>query len=182
MERSSVVAGCWAWTFCDKMRTLDPLLVSSANMNRNHSENDLDELQIRLEPNLSSADFVEILKRSTLAERRPVNDAAAVAGMLRHADLIVTARTFNGLLIGVARSITDFHYCTYLSDLAVDVSFQGRGIGRRLIDFTHEQAGKKTTLILLAAPAAATYYPHIGLTRHDSCWIMKDSPSIDVST
>ncbi|TVS08080.1 MAG: N-acetyltransferase, partial [Planctomycetaceae bacterium] len=73
-------------------------------------------------------------------------------------------------------------YCTYLSDLAVDVSFQGRGIGRRLIDFTHEQAGKKTTLILLAAPAAATYYPHIGLTRHDSCWIMKDSPSIDVST
>ena len=74
--------------------------------------------------------------------------------MLKHADLIVTARISSGLLIGVARSITDFHYCTYLSDLAVDVSFQRRGIGRRLIDFTHEEAGKKTTLILLAAQLA----------------------------
>ena len=140
------------------------------------------EILVRLESNLSSTEFIDVLKRSTLAERRPVDDVNVIAGMLNQADLIVTARTPTGLLVGVARSITDFHYCTYLSDLAVDVSFQRRGIGRQLIDFTHKEAGRKTTLILLAAPAAATYYPHIGMTSHDSCWIMNHEPNIDEAT
>lgn len=134
---------------------------------------EIGDFQIQLEPGLSAAEFVDILKRSTLADRRPIHDDAVIAGMLRHADLIATARTSDMLLIGVARSITDFHYCTYLSDLAVDVAFHGRGIGKQLIDFSHDKAGKKTTLVLLSAPAAVTYYPHIGMTQHDSCWINK---------
>ena len=131
------------------------------------------DIQIQLEPDLSAAEFVDVLERSTLSQRRPVDDDRVIAGMLRHADLIATARTPDRRLIGVARSITDFHYCTYLSDLAVDVAFQRRGIGKQLIEFTHDKAGSNTTLILLAAPAAATYYPRIGMTRHDSCWIFK---------
>ncbi len=127
--------------------------------------------QIQLEPDLSAAEFVDVLKRSTLAKRRPVDNDTVMAGMLNHADLIATARTPDGLLIGVARSITDFHFCTYLSDLAVDVAFQRRGIGKQLIEFSHFKAGRNTMLILLSAPDAATYYPHIGMTRHDSCWI-----------
>ncbi|MEM6691728.1 MAG: GNAT family N-acetyltransferase [Planctomycetota bacterium] len=130
-------------------------------------------LSISLEPDLGALDFVDILNRSTLAERRPVDDESRISGMLEHADLIVTARTEDGSLVGVARAITDYHYCTYLSDLAVDVSFQRLGIGKRLIDFTHEKAGKNTTLILLAAPAAASYYPHVGLAKHDSCWVIR---------
>jgi GNAT superfamily N-acetyltransferase len=124
-----------------------------------------------MEPDLSCDEFVDVLVRSTLAERRPAHDREVIAGMLRHADLVVTARA-GGLLVGVSRAITDFSYCTYLSDLAVDRAFQGRGIGRELIRRTHEAAGRHTSLILLAAPGAATYYPHIGLTRHDSCWII----------
>ena len=131
------------------------------------------DVQLKLEPGLSATEFIDILQRSTLAERRPVEDAATMAGMLRHADVIATARTAAGLLVGVARSITDFHYCTYLSDLAVDVAYQRGGIGRKLIDFTHEAAGRSTTLILLSAPAAESYYPHIGMTPHGSCWIRK---------
>ncbi len=126
----------------------------------------------QLEPDLSAADFIDVLRRSTLAERRPVDDAATIAGMLAHADVIVTARAADGLLVGVSRAITDFSYCTYLSDLAVDVAFQGRGVGRELIRRTHEAAGRGTRLILLAAPAAETYYPHIGMTRHNSCWMI----------
>jgi len=95
-----------------------------------------------------------------------------IEGMLRHADLIVTCRTLSGMLIGVSRAITDFHYCTYLSDLAVDCEFQGQGIGRALIQKTHELAGKKTMLILLSAPAAESYYPHIGLRSHSSAWFL----------
>jgi len=127
-----------------------------------HYENEL---------HLQVDEFVDCLIRSTLAERRPVDDIPRIEGMLRHADLIITARTTTGLLVGVSRALTDFHYCTYLSDLAVDVSYQRSGIGRELIAQTHRYAGLDTTLILLSAPKAETYYPHIGLTRHPSAWI-----------
>jgi ribosomal protein S18 acetylase RimI-like enzyme len=125
-----------------------------------------------LEPGLTSAEFIDVLVRSTLAERRPVNDAETIAGMLARADVLVTARAADGRLVGVSRAITDFHYCTYLSDLAVDAEFQGRGIGRELIRRTHEASGRHTTLILLSAPKARTYYPHIGMRPHDSCWVV----------
>jgi len=120
---------------------------------------------------LQAEEFVDCLIRSTLAERRPVDDLQRIEGMLRHSNLIITARSETGLLIGVSRAITDFFYCTYLSDLAVDVAYQRSGIGRELISRTHKQAGLNTTLILLAAPKAESYYPHIGMIRHPSAWI-----------
>jgi GNAT superfamily N-acetyltransferase len=123
------------------------------------------------EPDLGSDEFADLLVRSTLAERRPVDEPETIRGMLRHADLIVTARV-EGRLVGVSRAITDFSYCTDLSDLAVDGAFQRRGIGRELIRRTHEAAGLKTTLILLAAPKAQGYDPHIGMMPHESCWII----------
>lgn len=123
------------------------------------------------EPGLSAAEFIDVLARSTLGERRPVHDLATIEAMVRNASLIVTARV-GGLLVGVSRAITDFAWCTYLSDLAVDRRYQRRGIGKELIARTHRQAGLQTTLILLAAPAARTYYPHIGMLAHDSCWVI----------
>lgn len=125
-----------------------------------------------LEPRLSVTDFVSVLERSTLAERRPVDNRELMDAMLRHADIIVTARA-DGQLVGVSRAISDFSYCTYLSDLAVDVVHQKRGIGRELIRRTHEAAGLETHLILLAAPKARTYYGHIGMEPHDSCWVIR---------
>ena len=128
------------------------------------------------EPHLEAEEFVDVLRRSTLAERRPVDDSQTIAGMLAHAGVIVTARNPDGLLVGVSRAITDFSYCTYLSDLAVDVAFQRRGIGRELIHRTHLAAGLHTSLILLAAPKAETYYPHVGMVRHNSCWRIERRP------
>jgi len=125
----------------------------------------------QLEPDLAGADFIDVLVRSTLAERRPVDRPDVIDAMLRRADIIVTARV-DGRLAGVSRAISDFSYCTYLSDLAVDEAHQGKGIGRELIRRTHEAAGLGTMLILLAAPNARTYYPHIGMQPHDSCWVL----------
>jgi GNAT superfamily N-acetyltransferase len=132
----------------------------------------MDAILYELEPKLPPAEFVDVLVRSTLAERRPVGDADKIATMLANADVVGTARTAAGLLVGVSRAITDSSYCTYLSDLAVDVAYQGQGIGRELIRRTHEWAGPNTMLILLSAPKAQTYYPHIGMRRHDSCWVI----------
>lgn len=138
----------------------------------NRSPDDAEQaLTFQLEPDLSVDEFVSILERSTLAARRPVDSPTAMAGMLRHASLIATART-GGTLVGVARALSDFSFCTYLSDLAVDQAHQRAGIGRRLIEYVHQAAGKHTTLVLLAAPAARSYYPHIGMLAHDSCWVI----------
>ena len=122
------------------------------------------------EPALTPEEFIDVLTRSTLAERRPVNDPDAIQAMIQNADLILTAR-LDGLLVGVSRAISDFAFCTYLSDLAVDERHQGQGIGRELVRLTHQAAGLHTTLVLLAAPKAETYYPKIGMTKHESCWI-----------
>jgi predicted N-acetyltransferase YhbS len=125
----------------------------------------------QLEPNLQPDEFIDVLVRSTLSERRPVDQPDVIRAMLAHADIIVTARV-NRQLVGVSRAMTDFSYCIYLSDLAVDQEHQGRGIGRELIRRTHEAGGLHTQLILLAAPKARSYYPHIGMQPHDSCWII----------
>ena len=120
---------------------------------------------------LTPTTFTDLLRRSTLAERRPVDDAAAIAGMVANAGLTVTA--WDGdLLVGVARSVTDFTYCCYLSDLAVDEAYQRQGIGVELIAQTQAALGPRCNIILLAAPAAADYYGHIGFDHHPRCWIL----------
>lgn len=126
------------------------------------------------DPALTPAEFIALLRNTSLGERRPLDDVPRIARMLQHADLIITARSC-GRLVGVSRAITDYSYCTYLSDLAVDVAFQGHGIGRELIRRTHAAAGLQTMLVLLAAPAAETYYPHIGMAQHHSCWYVPRS-------
>jgi GNAT superfamily N-acetyltransferase len=127
------------------------------------------------EPDLTPEEFIDVLVRSTLAERRPVFNAGTIKAMLKNAELILTAR-IDGLLVGVSRAITDFAFCTYLSELAVDEKHQRQGIGQELVRRTHEAAGLNTTLILLAAPKAQAYYPHIGMTKHESCWTIPREP------
>jgi GNAT superfamily N-acetyltransferase len=115
-------------------------------------------------------EMVELYVDSTLGERRPVDDRERMARMLEEADLVLTAWD-GGLLVGISRSITDWVYCTYLSDLAVRADYQGRGIGKELVRLTRE-ATPQATLILLAAPGAVDYYPRIGMTRHESAWVL----------
>ncbi|MEN1728406.1 MAG: GNAT family N-acetyltransferase [Pseudomonadota bacterium] len=114
--------------------------------------------------------FVDLLRRSTLAERRPVDDRDCIAGMLAHADLTVSA--WEGeTLVGISRSVTDFHYACYLSDLAVAESHQRQGIGQALIRETEKQLQPGCQVILLAAPDAHGYYCPLGFEAHPRCWI-----------
>jgi ribosomal protein S18 acetylase RimI-like enzyme len=122
------------------------------------------QITYQVENNLSVAEFRDILVRSTLGERRPIDDNDRLEKMCKNADIMLTAR-FEGKLVGVARSLSDFVYATYLSDLAVDVEFQHLGIGKRLIAETKKLVQGK--LILLSAPAAREYYPKIGMTQFE---------------
>jgi GNAT superfamily N-acetyltransferase len=112
---------------------------------------------------------IELYNASTLGERRPVDDRRVMSDMLRHANLVVTA--WDGdLLVGIARTLTDFSYVGYLSDLAVKASHQRKGIGIQLVQKTREKMGPKSMLVLLAAPKAVEYYPKIGFSKHNSAW------------
>ena len=118
---------------------------------------------------------IDVYVDSTLGERRPVSDRSRMQRMLAHANLVVTA--WDGpRMVGISRSLTDFAYATYLSDLAVRRSYQRQGIGRELVRLTRE-AAPRAMLILLAAPAAEKYYPHIGFEHHPQAWILRGGSS-----
>jgi predicted N-acetyltransferase YhbS len=120
---------------------------------------------------------IELYRASTLGERRPIEDRGRMERMMENANLVITA--WDGdLLAGIARSCTDFVYCTYLSDLAVRASHQRMGIGKELIRRT-QNAAPQATLILLSAPKAVDYYPHVGFTRHESAWILRPGERVD---
>ncbi len=123
------------------------------------------------EDHFGADEYIDIVRKSGL--NRPIEDRGRVERMLAHANLIVTARQ-DGRIVGFARSLTDFCFCCYLSDLAVDKAFQGQGIGRRLIEETRRQAGgPMTTTLLLAAPTAMTYYQGIKMPHADNCFLYR---------
>lgn len=128
------------------------------------------QINYAIEKNLNTEEFIKVLYDSGLAERRPVNDKERIETMLKNSNLILTARV-EGKLIGVARSISDFGYATYLSDLAISKEYQTLGVGKELIRQT-KRAAIKAKLILLAAPAAIEYYPKIGMKQHLSCFFL----------
>ncbi|MDR0247326.1 MAG: GNAT family N-acetyltransferase [Burkholderiales bacterium] len=113
--------------------------------------------------------FIALLLKTSLAARRPLHNRSRVEIMLKHANLLGTAWD-DDRLIGVARAVTDFAYCCYLSDLAVDETYQRHGIGKALIALLQKQLHSEARIVLLAAPLAVDYYPHIGFERHSSAW------------
>lgn len=117
-------------------------------------------------------DAVKVLyEASTLGQRRPIDDPGTLAAMMHHANLVVTAWDGDEL-VGIARTLTDFVYVGYLSDLAVHARCHRQGIGVGLIEQTRAAMGPKSKLILLAAPAAVDYYPRIGFTHHPHAWML----------
>ncbi|MBI2568584.1 MAG: GNAT family N-acetyltransferase [Candidatus Schekmanbacteria bacterium] len=124
-------------------------------------------------------EFAGILRRSGLAERRPVDDQECIRGMIENSNLTVTA--WDGvLLVGIARSVTDFCYCCYLSDLAVDRAYQRRGMGTELLSRTRKELGPRCKLILLSAPGAVAYYECLGLERHPQAFVLARNARLGV--
>jgi hypothetical protein len=116
--------------------------------------------------------FKDILHRSGLGARRPVGDPERLGKMLRAYNLIVTA-WHDELLVGIATCWTDYAHSAYLADLAVAADHQHGGIGRSLVELARATVGPQVTLMLLSAPAAASYYPKIGMERFTDCFIFR---------
>ena len=133
----------------------------------------MNQIIYRKDRKITEEQFIDLLQRTTLAERRPVNDKGKIEKMLAHGNILITS-WHGDLLVGVSRALSDFSFCCYLSDLAVDQAYQHQGIGKEMIRLTHEVAGENdSTLILIAAPKAADYYPKIGMDRFTDSFIIK---------
>lgn len=118
---------------------------------------------------VSRAQFIALLQKTSLGARRPLAEAERIDAMLQNADLLISAWD-DDRLVGIARAVTDYAYCCYLSDLAVDEAWQRRGIGQELLATLKQALHPQCKIILLAAPQATDYYPHIGFTQHPSAW------------
>ena len=128
-------------------------------------------IEYRIGNDLDLDQVIELYRASTLGERRPVDERERMEKMLRNANLVITA--WDGeLMVGISRSLTDFAYATYLSDLAVRESYQRQGVGKELVRRTKELSGQGA-VILLSAPKAVDYYPHIGFSHHPQAWVLR---------
>lgn len=134
-------------------------------------------IEYKVNTPITSEQFIELLEDSTLGERRPIQDLDCIAGMLANSNLVVSAWD-SDKLVGIARCMTDFHYACYLSDLAVSEKYQKLGIGKQLQVLTQDQLGPRCKLILIAAPAANSYYEHIGFTNNSRCWVLERDVNI----
>ncbi len=129
------------------------------------------DITYRVGNDLQPDELIELLKATSLGVRRPLDDRSAIINMIQYGNLTVTAWD-DTLLVGFARSLTDFSFVAYMSDLAVRDSHQRKGIGRELVRLTRAELGPATRLVLLAAPAAVDYYPQLGFTQHPSAWTL----------
>lgn len=131
------------------------------------------EVEYKINQTITADQFIGLLSKTSLGARRPIDEIETIEAMLVNANLLVTAWQ-EDRLIGAARSVTDFAFCCYLSDIAVDESIQASGIGKTLIRMTKEALKPTCSLILLSAPQAVGYYPKIGFTQHNSAWVLGD--------
>ena len=129
------------------------------------------QIDYRSDADISVDVAIDLYKRSTLGERRPVDRPDIFEGMLKHANLTISAWAGNDL-IGISRTLTDFTYVAYLADLAVDERFQRQGIGKELIEQTRLHLGSECMIVLLSAPKANAYYPKIGFEHNPRAWVL----------
>ena len=129
-------------------------------------------IEYRDNANISTEQAIDLYKRSTLGERRPIHNVQIFEDMLKNANLTITAWAGEAL-VGISRSLTDFSYVAYLADLAVDEKYQRSVIGKKLIEETKARLGPQCMIVLLAAPKANEYYEHIGFEHNPRAWTLK---------
>lgn len=128
------------------------------------------KIEYRHNAPLAAADVAAVFESSGI--RRPTDDLARIERMFANANLVISAWHENKL-VGICRALTDFSYCCYLSDLAIDKAYQKHGIGSELINHVQEVIGDEVALILLSSPEAMNYYPKLGFDKVENGFVIK---------
>lgn len=126
-------------------------------------------IEYKINAPLQAIEVADVFKKSGI--NRPVDNLVLIQKMIDNADVIISAWDGKNL-VGIARAITDFCFCCYLSDLAVDKECQKMGIGKTLVEQLREYIGEEVSLLLLSAPTAMDYYPRIGFNKLANAFII----------
>jgi len=127
------------------------------------------DIEYNFDKKLNADQIIELYENAGLP--RPTNDKERIKKMFDNSNLIITA-WHNDLLVGVARSITDWVWSCYLSDLVVRDKYKKEGVGRQLINQTKEKVGEQSMVLLLSVPTAMDYYPKVGFKKQESSFII----------
>lgn len=127
------------------------------------------EITYKDSKDIKAEDISRVFRTSGI--KRPYQDLDRLERMLQNSDIVITAWQ-DEKMIGIARALTDYSYCCYLSDLAVDLDYQKRGIGQKLINIVREKIGEESSLVLLSAPGAVDYYPKVGFTHNERAFVI----------
>lgn len=119
----------------------------------------------KLNQPLEVEDVIRVFDASGIS--RPTKDRERIGRMLKNASLTVSAWD-GSRLIGVCRALTDFSYCCFLSDLAVDRAYQHQGIGKEMIARLRTEIGDEVSLIIQAAASSMSYYPQLGFEKMEN--------------
>lgn len=117
-------------------------------------------------PRLKTKDVIELFASSDI--RRPVDNPSRIKRMIANADLTISAKD-GRKLVGI-RAVTDYSYCCYTSDLAVDKKYQSKGIGKKLLKIVQKRLGDQVMILLLSAPESDSFYSHIGFDKVKNAW------------
>jgi len=117
----------------------------------------------------STEQIIELYNDAPLT--RPTSDSLRIKKMYEQSNLVISAWDKDEL-IGIARSLTDFCYACYLSDLAVKKNYQKLGIGKELVSLTKKEIGDQSMLLLLSVETALEYYPKIGMLKVENGFII----------
>jgi predicted N-acetyltransferase YhbS len=128
------------------------------------------DLLYTMNPKIHPKEVAEVFRRSGIP--RPVDDTERIKRMIENANLIVCARD-GKRLVGIARALTDHCFCCYVSDLAVDREYQGKGIGKALLRRIKSSQSEEVMILLLSLPGAHAYYPHIGFKKENHAWVIR---------
>lgn len=120
------------------------------------------------EERISAEDYIGFLKRTDLGSQYPKERFfERISKLVNNASISLTARNENGKIVGVLFGLTDFAYWLYVTDLGVDRSYTGQGIGRNLMKTAHEIAGgeKDIAVYLIANKNAIPFYEKLGMEK-----------------
>lgn len=129
------------------------------------------ELEYKQNEPVLASELAELFKRSGI--RRPYDNHERIQRMIDNANEIISVWD-NERLIGILRAITDYSYCCYISDIAVDKEYQGYRIGTMLLDLLLSRLGnEEIKYILTSAPNAIGFYEKYGFERNDNTFIIR---------
>jgi GNAT superfamily N-acetyltransferase len=117
---------------------------------------------------ISAGEYIDFLKRTDLGQQYPKEDFAnRIQTLVENVQVSLVVRNEENRIIGVCFGLTDFAYWLLLTDLGVDREYEGKGIGKLLVETAHELAGGEKNIVLCAYvnDKAIPFYEKLGMKK-----------------